>query len=60
MDNYDAYFRRDVYVTGTVSAASVEVVPGDSFPTHAAGLLYYHSTSNKLYCSNGSAWNALW
>lgn len=33
---------------------------GTTFPAHAAGLLYYHSTSNKLFCSDGSVWNALW
>ena len=33
---------------------------GTSFPDHAPGRMYYHSTSNKLFCSDGTAWNALW
>ena len=33
---------------------------GTTFPAHVAGRLFYHSTSNKLFCSDGTAWNALW
>lgn len=47
---------RSASQTGTVAV----VVIGTTFPEHAAGRLYYHSTSNKLFCSDGSAWNALW
>ena len=42
------------------SAGQVRFVPLASAPSGAeSGDVYYNSTDNKLYCYNGSTWNAL-
>jgi hypothetical protein len=52
--------------TGAVSAVVIEDVmqmePRASAPTNSitAGMIFYHSSSNKLFCYDGSVWNALW
>jgi hypothetical protein len=52
--------------TGAVSAVVIEDVmqmePRASAPTNSitAGMIFYHSSSNKLFCYDGTVWNALW
>lgn len=39
---------------------AVKLSGGNSFPTGAAGDIYYHTVSNKHFGHNGSTWNALY
>lgn len=60
-DNRIIRVNGDLDVTNNLTVGQAMLMtPGTTFPPHAAGRLYYHSTSNKLFCSDGTAWNALW
>jgi hypothetical protein len=51
----------EIYEGGlSLSNKYLSFAKGTTFPSHSVGLMYYHTTSNKLYCSDGAAWNGLW
>lgn len=47
--------RLRIKATGQVRFTPLASAPTDA----AAGDVYYNSTDNKLYCHNGTSWNAL-
>jgi hypothetical protein len=44
----------------TTFSQPVVLTPGTTFPSHEVGKLFYHSVSNKMYCSDGAEWRSLW
>ena len=38
----------------------IQLTPTSEPASPSAGMIYFSSADNKLYCCDGSAWHALW